>query len=48
MFFDWIQIALAVYFFMRRAIARAALLIPRKSGARCAKSTKPLESTEPL
>ncbi|HET9837398.1 MAG TPA: hypothetical protein VFR84_04125 [Candidatus Angelobacter sp.] len=37
---DWIQIALAIYFFARRTIARAALLLPGKAAARCAAAAK--------
>lgn len=46
MFFDWIQIALVIYFFVRRSIARVALLLPSKAGARCAAAAKTLESAE--
>jgi hypothetical protein len=46
MFFDWIQIALAIYFFARRTIARVALMLPFKASARCAATSEPAESAD--
>jgi hypothetical protein len=46
MFFDWIQIALAVFFFSRRAVTRAALLFPWKGRPGCARNANAAESVD--